>query len=47
MSRPQKIHPPLKGGFANILMAVADGSGVSKKPTSKRPLKSHRGKGKK
>jgi hypothetical protein len=28
MSRPQKMHKPLKGGFTNIINAVADGKGV-------------------
>jgi hypothetical protein len=37
MSRPQKIHKPLMGGFANILKAVADGSGVPKKGNVKLP----------
>ena len=31
MSRPQKIHKPLKGGFVNILAAVAMGSGNGKR----------------
>ncbi len=26
MSRPQKIHPPIKGAFNNILAAVAAGN---------------------
>jgi hypothetical protein len=30
MSRPQKIHKPLKGGFNEILDAVAIGSGKGK-----------------
>jgi hypothetical protein len=30
MSRPQKIHPPLKGNFNNILAAVAAGKGKGK-----------------
>jgi len=30
MSRPQKIHPPLKGGFNNILASIAIGSGKGK-----------------
>jgi hypothetical protein len=28
MSRPQKIHPPIKASFTNIINAVADGKGV-------------------
>jgi hypothetical protein len=28
MSRPQKIHKPLKGSFTDIINAVADGKGV-------------------
>lgn len=28
MSRPQKIHKPLKGTFTDIINAVADGKGV-------------------
>jgi hypothetical protein len=28
MSRPQKIHPPIKAGFTDIINAVADGKGV-------------------
>jgi hypothetical protein len=30
MSRPQKIIPPVKGSFNNILRAVAMGSGKGK-----------------
>jgi hypothetical protein len=30
MSRPQKIHKPLEGGFNEILCAVAIGSGKGK-----------------
>jgi len=30
MSRPRKIHPPLKGGVNSILAAVAMGSGKGK-----------------
>ena len=30
MSRPKKIHPPIKGGFMNIINAIADGKGVTK-----------------
>jgi hypothetical protein len=32
MSRAQKIHPPLKGSFDNILRAVAAGTGKVKGP---------------
>jgi hypothetical protein len=28
MSRPQKMHKPLKGGFTDIINAIADGKGV-------------------
>jgi hypothetical protein len=35
MSRPQKIHPPIKGAFNNILASVATGSGAGKR-TSER-----------
>jgi hypothetical protein len=28
MSRPQKMHKPLKGGFTQIINAIADGKGV-------------------
>ena len=35
MSRPQKMHKPLKGGFNNILAAIATGSGVSKSTSRK------------
>jgi hypothetical protein len=31
MSRPQKIHKPIKGAFNNILAAVAMGSGKGKR----------------
>jgi hypothetical protein len=31
MSRPQKIHKPIKGGFNQILGAVAMGSGKGKR----------------
>jgi hypothetical protein len=33
MSRPQKIHPPLKGDFSEILAAVAMGGGKGKQAT--------------
>jgi hypothetical protein len=35
MSRPQKIIPPIKGDFNNILRAVAMGSGVGKRAAIK------------
>jgi hypothetical protein len=28
MSRPQKMHKPLKGNFSQIINAIADGKGV-------------------
>jgi hypothetical protein len=40
MSRPQKIIPPIKGSFNNILKAVAMGSGKGKRAAislSKKP----------
>ena len=30
MSRPQKIIPPVKGSFANIIASIANGRGVAK-----------------
>jgi hypothetical protein len=33
MSRPQKIHKPLKGDFTQIINAIADGKGVAKPKT--------------
>ena len=35
MSRPQKIHKPIKGAFNNILAAVALGGGKGKKAATK------------
>jgi hypothetical protein len=35
MSRPQKIIPPIKGSFNNILRAVAMGSGAGKRAAIK------------
>jgi hypothetical protein len=32
MSRPQKMHKPLKGDFSQIINAIADGKGVAKTP---------------
>jgi hypothetical protein len=37
MSRPQKMHKPLKGDFSQIINAIADGKGV--KPLPKVPLR--------
>jgi hypothetical protein len=43
MSRPPKIHKPLKFAFTDIINAVADGKGVKltgdKKPRQKKPVK--------
>jgi hypothetical protein len=33
MSRPQKIIPPVKGNFIDIINNVADGRGVKKQDT--------------
>ncbi|MGA2540965.1 MAG: hypothetical protein ABSG78_05320 [Verrucomicrobiota bacterium] len=35
MSRPRKMHKPLKGGFNEILAAVAMGSGAGKRAALK------------
>jgi hypothetical protein len=35
MSRPQKIIPPIKGSFNDILKSVAMGSGVGKRAAVK------------
>ena len=35
MSRPQKIHKPIKGAFNNILAAVAQGTGQAKVAANK------------
>jgi hypothetical protein len=35
MSRPQKIHPPIKGAFNNILASVAHGTGAAKQAAQK------------
>jgi hypothetical protein len=35
MSRPQKIHPPLKGDFSNILAAIGAGTGKGKRAAKK------------
>jgi len=39
MSRPKKIHPPIKGGFMNIINAIADGKGITKSPPPKNVVK--------
>jgi hypothetical protein len=39
MSRPQKMHKPLKGDFFDIIKAVADGKGVKQLP---KPLEASR-----
>jgi hypothetical protein len=35
MSRPQKIHKPIKASFTQIINAVADGKGAPKKPAGR------------
>jgi hypothetical protein len=35
MSRPRKLHKPLKGDFNNILAAVAQGTGKAKRAAMK------------
>jgi hypothetical protein len=35
MSRPQKIHKPIKGGFNQLLTIIATGSGAGKKAVLK------------
>ena len=35
MSRPQKIHNPIKGAFNNILAAIAQGTGQAKAAANK------------
>jgi len=35
MSRPKKIHKPIKGAFNDILAAVGMGSGVGKRAARK------------
>lgn len=32
MSRPQKMHRPLKGSFTDIINAIADGRGIKPPP---------------
>jgi hypothetical protein len=39
MSRPQKIIPPIKGGFAQIINSIADGKGVKRQPSNQSPQK--------
>ena len=36
MSRPPKIHKPIKGGFNNILASIAHGTGKAKQAANKR-----------
>ena len=36
MSRPQKIHPPIKGAFNDILAAIGTGAGKAKKAAQDR-----------
>jgi len=39
MSRPRKVHPPLKGSFYGILSAIADGKpAASLSPAEKKTL---------
>jgi hypothetical protein len=49
MSRPQKIIPQIKGGFTDIITAIADGKGVvkAKRPKSEDVLKASQPKPKK
>lgn len=35
MSRPQKVHKPLKADFTTILVAVAEGTGAGKRTARK------------
>jgi hypothetical protein len=37
MSRPQKIHPPIKASFTDIINAVADGKGVKIQARNAKP----------
>jgi len=37
MSRPQKIVPPVKGGFQKIINSVADGKGIKHVRNSPKP----------
>ena len=39
MSRPQKMHKPIKGGFTQIINAVADGKGIKGRTREQIPLK--------
>lgn len=53
MSRPQKIHKPIKGGFNNILASIAGGTGKAKRTailtddkrskTARKPVNTGRG----
>ncbi|MGD1087898.1 MAG: hypothetical protein ABR955_04125 [Verrucomicrobiota bacterium] len=40
MSRPQKMHKPLKGDFTQIINAIADGKGVKQSPQANRMTRS-------
>jgi len=37
MSRPQKIIPPVKGDFQNLINRIADGKGVKQIRNAPRP----------
>ena len=41
MSRPQKLHKPLKGGFNEILGAVAIGKGKAKRAANRAAKNTH------
>jgi hypothetical protein len=44
MSRPQKVHKPIKGAFNNILASIGVGTGKAKQAATKaqhKPAKSH------
>jgi hypothetical protein len=40
MSRPQKLHKPLKFNFSEIINAVADGKGVKQSPSAEKMTRS-------
>jgi hypothetical protein len=42
MSRPQKIIPPIKGSFTQIINSIADGKGVKRQPANQSPQKTVR-----
>jgi hypothetical protein len=44
MSRPQKMHKPIKGDFNTVLAAVAMGSGKGKRAATKLAKKKAAGK---